>query len=94
MTEFEMTDLGEISYFLGIEFLRTSKGLLLHQRKYAGEILKRFNMTDCTYVVTPMEVNLKLEKNQTEEAVDSTIFKQIVGSLRYLCNSRPDGTSE
>ncbi|KAK2374004.1 hypothetical protein QL285_074999 [Trifolium repens] len=79
-----------MSYFLGIEFLRTSKGLMLHQRKYAGEILKRFNMTDCTYDVTPMEVNLRLEKNQTEEAVDSTIFKQIVGSLRYLCNSRPD----
>jgi hypothetical protein len=65
MTEFEMTDLGEISYFLGIEFLKTSKGLILHQRKYAGEILKRFNMTDCTYAVTPMEVGLKLEKNQT-----------------------------
>jgi hypothetical protein len=63
---------------------------MLHQRKYAGEILKRFNMTNCTYAVTPMEVNLKLEKNQTEEVVDSTIFKQIVGSLRYLCNSRPD----
>ncbi|CAJ2657083.1 unnamed protein product [Trifolium pratense] len=90
MTEFEMTDLGEISYFLGIEFLKTSKGLMLHQRKYAGEILKRFNMSDCTYAITPMETNLKLEKNESEDAVDPTMFKQIVGSLRYLCNSRPD----
>ncbi|KAK2440388.1 putative mitochondrial protein [Trifolium repens] len=90
MNEFEMTDLGKISYFLGIEFLNTSKGLMLHQRKYAGEILKRFNMTDCTYAITPMETNLKLEKNVDEDAVDPTLFKQIVGSLRYLCNSRPD----
>jgi hypothetical protein len=90
MTEFEMTDLGTISYFLGIEFLKTSKGLMLHQKKYAGEILKRFNMSDCTYAMTPMETNLKLEKNENEDAVDPTMFKQIVGSLRYLCNSRPD----
>ncbi|MCI32716.1 hypothetical protein A2U01_0053930, partial [Trifolium medium] len=90
MNEFEMTDLGTISYFLGIEFLNTSKGLMLHQRKYAGEILKRFNMTDCTPAITPMETNLKLEKNVDEDAVDPTLFKQIVGSLRYLCNSRPD----
>ncbi|CAJ2646460.1 unnamed protein product [Trifolium pratense] len=90
MTEFELTDLGEISYFLGIEFLKTSKGLMLHQRKYAGEILKRFNMSDCTYAITPMETNLKLEMNESEDAVDPTMFKQIVGSLRYLCNSRPD----
>ncbi|GAU48263.1 hypothetical protein TSUD_405090 [Trifolium subterraneum] len=59
-------------------------------RKYASEILKRFKMTDCTHVMTPMEKNLKLEKNENEEAVDPTMFKQIVGSLRYLCNSRPN----
>ncbi|GAU34373.1 hypothetical protein TSUD_217130 [Trifolium subterraneum] len=90
MTEFEMTDLGTISYFLGIEFLKTSRGLMLHQRKYASKILKRFKMTDCTHAMPPMETNLKLEKNENEEAVDPTMFKQIVGSLRYMCNSRPD----
>ncbi|MCI81858.1 hypothetical protein A2U01_0103132, partial [Trifolium medium] len=42
---------------------------MLHQMKYAGEILKRFKMTDCTDAITPMEANLKLEKNQNEEAV-------------------------
>ncbi|CAJ2638397.1 unnamed protein product [Trifolium pratense] len=90
MTEFEMTDLGSVSYFLGIEFLRTTRGLMLHQRKCGGEILKRFKMTDCIPVITPMEANLRLEKNQNEEAVDPTMFKQIVGCLRYMCNSRPD----
>ncbi|MCI80967.1 hypothetical protein A2U01_0102239, partial [Trifolium medium] len=53
---------------------------MLHQKKYAREILKRFKMTDCTHDITPMEVNLKLEKNQNEEA-DPTMFKQIVGCL-------------
>ncbi|PNX56485.1 hypothetical protein L195_g058229, partial [Trifolium pratense] len=47
-------------------------------------------MSDCTYAITPMETNLKLEKNESEDAVDPTMFKKIVGSLRYLCNSRPD----
>ena len=42
--EFEMSDLGDISYFLGIEFYKTSRGLMMHQRRYAGEILKRFVM--------------------------------------------------
>jgi hypothetical protein len=88
MSEFEMTDLGLISYFLGIEFLRTSKGLMLHQKKYADEILKKYNMTECTPATTHMEVNLKLEKSQNEEVVDPTTFNQIVGSPRYLCNSR------
>jgi len=46
-SEFEMTDLGKLSYFLGMEILITSKRLILHQTKYAIEILKKFNMLDC-----------------------------------------------
>ena len=45
--EFEMSDLGEISYFPGIEFYKRSRGLMMHQRRYAGEILKRFEMEEC-----------------------------------------------
>lgn len=44
MNEFEMTDLGYLSYFLGMEFTRTSEGLFLHQSKYATDLLKRFRM--------------------------------------------------
>ena len=51
--EFKMSDLGDISYFLGIEFYKSGRGLMMHQRRYAGEILKRFEMQDCNPTSTP-----------------------------------------
>lgn len=89
MFEFEMIDLGRLSYFLGIEFTNASTRTILHQKKYALEILKRFNMTNCNLVVTPMDANAKLMKGNDDESVNNTLFKQIVGSLRYLRNRRP-----
>ena len=88
--EFEMTDLGKLSYFLGMEFTYTPAGLIMHQKKYVRELLKRFNMGSCNSVTSPIDVNIKLTKDEEGEAVDETLFKQIVGSLRYVCNSRPD----
>ncbi|GAU41877.1 hypothetical protein TSUD_367420 [Trifolium subterraneum] len=92
MREFEMTDLGHISYFLGIEFQRTSEGLILHQKKYASEILKRFEMDQCNLALTPSEPRLQLSKESEEKDVDSTEYRRLIGSLRYLCNTRPDIT--
>jgi hypothetical protein len=91
--EFEMTDLGNLSYFLGMEFVKTSKGMMMHQHKYASELLERFKMDKCNPVSNPCETNSKLEECSEEDMVDSTMFKQMVGSLRYLCNSRPDITT-
>lgn len=90
MSEFEMTDMGVLSYFLGLEFKKTESDILMHQSKYATEILKRFNKVECNSVATPIEVGLVLEREGKEDKVDETEFKQIVGSLRYLCHSRPD----
>ena len=64
--------------------------MVLHQRKYVKEILKRFRMDDSNPASSPIEPNLKLENHGEEDKVDVTLFKQIVGSLRYMCNSRPD----
>jgi len=89
MNEFEMSDLGNLTYFLGMEFTEVAEGLVMHQKKYASDILKRFNMMNCNLSSSPVETNVKLEMNEEEEPVDPTLFKQIVGSLRYLCNSRP-----
>lgn len=47
--EIEMTNLGKLSYFLGLEFLDTYKGITLHQMKYTKEVLSRFDMTECNY---------------------------------------------
>ncbi|KAG2397159.1 Retrovirus-related Pol polyprotein from transposon RE1 Retro element 1 [Vigna angularis] len=88
--EFEMTDLGKLSYFLGMEFTYTEAGMILHQRKYVKELLERFNMSVCNPTRSPMEVNLKLVDDENEADSEETLFKQIVGSLRFLCNSRPD----
>lgn len=90
MNEFEMTDLGVLSYFLGLEFNKTEKGILMHQSKYVKDLLKRFNMEKCNSAATPAETGLVLEKEGSEELVDPTYFRKIVGSLRYLCHSRPD----
>ena len=90
MKEFEMTDLCKMTYFIGIEFTKTSEGLVMHQMKYVSDMLKRFNMLSYDPASSPVEVNMKLVNNEDEELVDPTLFKQIVGSLRYLCNSRPN----
>ncbi|XP_017417647.1 secreted RxLR effector protein 161-like [Vigna angularis] len=84
-----MTDLGELNYFLGMEFTCTETGLILHQRKYVKELLERFNMFVCNPARSPIEVNLKLMNDKNETDSEETLFKQIVGSLRFLCNSRP-----
>jgi len=90
MNEFEMLDLGSLTYFLGLEFTEVAEGLVMHHKKYASDILKRFNIMKCNLSSSPAETNVKLVMIEEEELVDPTLFKQIVGSLRYLCNSRPD----
>jgi len=89
MTEFEMTDLGKLSHFLGLEFNQVQKGMFMHQSRYALEVFKKFGMLNCNPSSTPAELGLKLEKDPEEELVDATEFRKLVGSLRYLCNSRP-----
>lgn len=91
MEEFEMSDLGKLSYFLGMELTDTSDGgVMLHQSKYAADLLKRFNMWECNSAETPADTGLVLQKDGAGELVDPTYYRQIVGSLRYLCNTRPD----
>lgn len=88
--EFEMTDLGHLTYFLGIEFAETKEGILMHQRKYILEVLKRFNMMNCNSADIPVEANLKLGNCELEPKVDATLYRQLTGCLRFLCHSRPE----
>ncbi|GAU32293.1 hypothetical protein TSUD_63100 [Trifolium subterraneum] len=66
-----------------------SDAILICLRSIA-DVLKRFHMEHCNEAETPMEANLKLSKGEDEQAVDATLFKQVVGSLRFICNTRPD----
>ena len=74
----------------GMEFVKLKVGMVMYQQKYIGELLVKFDMKDCNSVSNPSETNSKLDECSEEEKVDSTMFRKIVGSLRYLCNSRPD----
>lgn len=88
---FEMTDLGMLAYFLDMEFLPTSGGMILHQAKYAKEILTKFNI-ECNTVVTPAETNMKLVNSDEgkEDGMNATTYRQLVGFSRYLCQTRPN----
>ena len=88
--EFDMTDLGRMKYFLGIEVLQKADGIFITQRKYAQEILERFNMDQCNSVHNPVVPGFKLTKDEGGVEVDSTVYKQMVGSLMYLTATRPD----
>ncbi|KAK2968675.1 hypothetical protein RJ640_001578 [Escallonia rubra] len=90
MVEFDMSDLGMMHYFLGIEVKQSAAGIFISQKKYVQEILDRFQMKNCNSVSTPTEFGLKLSKDQGGKQVNSTLYKQIVGSLMYLTTTRPD----
>lgn len=60
MTEYEMTGLGKLSYFLGMEFVSCEKGIFLHQKKYITDVLKRFKMLECKSVSTLVDTTVKL----------------------------------
>ena len=90
MNEYEMTDLGLMKYFLGIQ-VRQSKGeIFISQEKYTEDLLKKFNMSKCKPVTTPMAVNEKLQQKDGAQKVEASLFRSLVGSLMYLTNTRPD----
>ncbi|GFZ02718.1 hypothetical protein Acr_15g0013260 [Actinidia rufa] len=88
--QFEMKDLGNLSYFLGIEVSSTSDGYSLSQTKYASELLSRAGLTDNKTVDTPLENNVRLNTSDGEPLSDPTLYRQLVGSLIYLTVTRPD----
>lgn len=87
---FRMSDLGLLRYYLGIEVKQGPNGISLSQGAYAEKILERSGMAECNSCQVPMEPRLKLSKQSTEALVDATAYRSIVGSLRYLVNTRPD----
>ena len=72
------------------EVWQNADGIFLGQGKYAVDILKRFRMMDCKSITTPMASNLKLFSDASSEAVDATMYHQMIRSLMYMMNTRPD----
>ena len=88
--EFEMIDLDQMSYFLGLEVKQDESGIFVSQEAYAKEILKRFKIEDCNPVSTPVESGTKLSRYSENEEVDASVYRSLVGCLRYLTCTRPD----
>eukprot|EP00253_Pinus_taeda_P011834 PITA_11834 len=89
-SEFEMTDLGLLRYFLGIEMKQTKNGIFISQAKYVVEILERFKMQNNKSAPTPTVIGLKLSKEDCSSNVNPTLYKSMIGSLMYLTATRPD----
>lgn len=90
--DFALKDLGSLHYFLGIEVLATSDGLLLTQRKYAQDLLIKAGLKDCKPMPTPLAVSEKLSLDVSDilDADSGTRYRSIVGGLQYLTLTRPD----
>lgn len=83
--EFEMTDIGELRYFLGIKIEYDSNvGIMeLSQKHYLEKILQRFGMAECNGISTPMEANLKLSYASIEEGECTEPYRELIGCLMY-----------
>jgi hypothetical protein len=88
--QFKMSDLGLLSFYLGIEVHQRRDGISLSQAAYAHKVLDKAGLADCNPCHTPMEPRFKLSKISTAPPVDATEYRGIVGSLRYLVHTRPD----
>jgi hypothetical protein len=90
--EFAVKDLGNLEYFLGIEVKNMKTGILLSQRRYALDLLKKAKMDNCKPISTPMSATEKLSKHQgtilNEE--EQFRYRSVVGGLQYLTLTRPD----
>jgi hypothetical protein len=90
MKLFRMSDLGLLTYYLGLEVEQRKDAITLRQSSYARKLLERSGMGDCKPCQTPMEEKLRLSKQSTAPKVDATRYRSIVGGLRYLVHTRPD----
>lgn len=87
---FRMSDLGLLSYYLGIEVKQGRSAITLGQAAYAKKLLEKAGLGSCKPCHTPMEVHLRLSTKSTTPEVDATMYRRLVGSLRYLVHTRPD----
>jgi hypothetical protein len=87
---FEMSMMGELKFFLGFQIKQLKNGTFLCQTKYTSDMLKKFDMTNAKPIKTPMAVNGHLDLNEDGKLVNQKIYHSMIGSLLYLCASRPD----
>ena len=87
---FHMKDLGQLTYFLGLEVHHRASGIFVNQHKYIQDFITLAGLEDTSSVDTPIEVNVKYRKDEEDILDDHTLYLRLVGSLIYLTTTRPD----
>jgi hypothetical protein len=88
--EFEMSMIGELSYFLGLQIKQLKNVTFVSQGKYIKDMLKKFGMEDAKGISTPMGTNGNLDSDTNGNIVDQKMYRSMIGSLLYMTTSRPD----
>ncbi|GJX45716.1 putative ribonuclease H-like domain-containing protein [Tanacetum coccineum] len=88
--KFQMSSMGELTFFLGMQVKQKEDGIFISQDKYVTEILKKFGFTDVKTASTPMETQKALLKDEDGKEVDVHLYRSMIGSLMYLTFLRPD----
>jgi hypothetical protein len=88
--EFEMSMMGELQFFLGLQIKQAKEGTFVHQAKYTKDILKKFKMDDSKPLSTPMSTTTALDVDGGGEPVDQKEYRSMIGSLLYLTATRPN----
>ncbi|GKC29912.1 uncharacterized mitochondrial protein-like protein [Tanacetum coccineum] len=88
--KFQMSSMGELTFFLGLQVQQRKKGIFISQDKYVHEILRKFNYTDVKSASTPIDLEKSLVQDGDADDVDEHLYRSMVGSLMYLTASRPN----
>ena len=88
--KFEMSMMGELKFFLGLQIKQLKSGTFISQAKYLKDTLKKFKMDDARPIKTPMQTKDHLDLDASGKEVDIKVYRSMIGSLLYLCASRPD----
>ena len=89
-SEFEMSMMWELKFFLGFQICQTPDGIFFCKEKYIKDLLKRFDLVNVKSSRTPMSTSTKVDKDESGKSVDIKKYRGMIGSLLYLTASRPD----
>ena len=89
-SKYEMSMMGELTYFLGLQVSQRNDGIFIFQSKYLRDLLKKYGLEDASTAKTQMETATKLDQDDPGKSVDITSYRGMIGSLLYLTASRPD----
>nr|GFB48827.1 uncharacterized mitochondrial protein AtMg00810-like [Tanacetum cinerariifolium] len=87
---FQMSSMGELTFFLGLQVKQKKDGIFISQDKYVAEILRKFGLSEGKSASTPIDAEKPLLKDSNGEDVDVNTYRSMIGSLMYLTSSRPD----